>query len=79
MFISISIPDHHRWASPFSRLQTDNFFCFFVSKRTNENLLTKSYRYDNDPREKTIKAARLKSFEYTDKSLSELLKKIADK
>jgi hypothetical protein len=38
------------------------------------NLLTKSHRYVNVPRDKTVKARRLKMLESIDKSLSELLK-----
>jgi hypothetical protein len=40
--------------------------------KTNKNLLTKNYYYVNDPRDKTVKAARLKILDLIGKCISEL-------
>jgi hypothetical protein len=45
--------------------------------KNNENSLTKNYRYVNAPRDKTIKATRLKFLDCIGKYISELLKKTA--
>ncbi len=43
--------------------------------KKNENLLTKNYRYVNAPRDKTVKATRLKILDCIGKYISELFKK----
>jgi hypothetical protein len=43
--------------------------------KNNENSLTKNYRYINAPRDKTVKATRLKILDCIGKCISELLKK----
>jgi hypothetical protein len=45
--------------------------------KNNENSFTKSYLHITTPREKTVKAARLKILDCIDKCISELLKKTA--
>jgi hypothetical protein len=45
--------------------------------KNNENSLTKNYRYVNAPRDKTVKATRLKILDCIGKCISELLKKTA--
>jgi hypothetical protein len=45
--------------------------------KNNENSLTKNYRYINAPRDKTVKATRLKILDCIGKCISELLKKTA--
>jgi hypothetical protein len=42
-------------------------------------LLTKKYHYGNAPRDKSVKSRKLKMLGSIDKSLSELLKKTANK
>ncbi len=44
-------------------------------KREGKRALTKNYRYVNAPRDKTIKATRLKILDCIGKCISELLKK----
>ncbi len=45
--------------------------------KNNENSLTKNYSYINAPRDKTVKATRLKILDCIGKCISELLKKTA--
>jgi hypothetical protein len=45
--------------------------------KNKENSLTKNYRYINAPRDKTVKASRLKILDCIGKCISELLKKTA--